>query len=222
LTNRRKIAEKCRRRSSRLPEALACADEAIWLDRKAAAGYRERGWIHLDRDDPVRAMDDLDQALRLDEDDALAYRLRGEAKQARNDPRAAADFDAALQRAASDARAWMGRGVATGSSADLTQALAREPTLATAYLERGTLRLVLMPELALDDLAEAVRLRPSLRASALARIRRHATTLDATQTGRLALGAISRFGSPSAATIWRELADDPEKRSELLRLLEWR
>lgn len=207
------------RRLGRLPEALACADEAIWLDRKSAAGYRERGWIHLDRDDALKAIDDLDQALRLDEEDALAYRLRGEAKLLRNDHHAAAsDFASALQRAPNDARAWLGRGRATGTASDFTAALARDPSLAAAYLERGDALLRgPSPGRGLDDLAAAVRLQPSLRGPALARVRRLVRSVEAndpTRAGELALGAVATL-VPSAR-VWRDLDTDPARRIEML------
>jgi tetratricopeptide (TPR) repeat protein/S1-C subfamily serine protease len=212
------------RRLGRLPEALVCADEAVWLDRKSGPAYRERGWIHLDRDDPIKAIDDLDQALRLDEEDALAYRLRGEAKLARTDLRAAAaDFDAALKRAPDDARAWMGRGRATGDAGDLTQALARNPNLALAYLERGDIRLRSpSPGLGFDDLAEAVRLQPSLRPAALSRVRRLVRALevtDPTLAGRIALGGVARLVPAKDGRVWWDLDADPARRIEAVRAL---
>jgi tetratricopeptide (TPR) repeat protein/S1-C subfamily serine protease len=212
------------RRLGRFPEALACADEAVWLDRKSSSAYRERGWIHLDRDDPLKAIDDLDFALRLDEDDALAYRLRGEAKLARSDVRAAlTDFDAALRRAPGDARAWLGHGRASGDTADFTRALARDPNLAGAYLERGDARLRGASLVAgFDDLTEAVRLQPSLRPAALARVRRLVRVLeptDPTMAGRLALGAVARLLPAKEDRVWRELDPDPARRIEGLRAL---
>lgn len=205
------------RRLGRLNEALAHADEAVWFDRKNAAGYRVRGWVHLDRDDAARALDDLDMALKLDDEDAVAYRLRGEAKLARGDARTAeADFDAALRRRPDDAAAWLGRGRATGSTDDCTQAIARDPYLAAAYLERGGLRLVgTLPGLGLDDLTEAVRLRPALRDAALSRARRAVRAweaIDLATAARIAVGAVARLVPLRDGRVWWDLPDDPAGR----------
>ncbi len=209
------------RRLGRLMEALAHADEAIWLDRKNAAGYRERGWIRLDRDEAVQAIEDLDLALKLDDEDGLAYRLRGEARWQRSDVRGAlADFEAVLARRPGDARAWLGRARVRESVADCTQAIAREPTLATAYLERGALRLTgLSPGLGLEDLAEAVRLRPPLRETALERVRHVVRAMkqdDPVRAGRIALGAAARLLPARDGRRWRELPPDPKRWVELL------
>jgi tetratricopeptide (TPR) repeat protein len=209
------------RRLGRYAEALAHADEAVWLDRKNAAGHRERGWVHLDRDEAVRAIEEFDQALRLDDEDALTYRLRGEAKWNRSDVKGAmADFEAALQRDRDDARAWLGRGRAGGNAQDFTEALRRDSHLAAAYLERGAARLLgPAPGMGLDDLAEAVRLQPRLRESALGRVRqviRQVQPGDPIRAGRIALGAVARLVPTTDGRLWWNLPSRPERWVELL------
>ena len=155
--------------------ALTDLNDAIWLDRKAALAYLERGRVYVRKDDLDRAVADFNQALAQDPLLAEAYRARGDIFWLRSDIQAAwTDYDQALALNPADAESWLGRGRAWSARRDSGRAMAdfdraiQIAALPRAYLERSRERLrggVI--EAGLADIKRTMELQPVLAGDVL-------------------------------------------------------
>ena len=83
--------------------AIADFNEAIRLDPKDAAAYRNRGFAWKSKGDYDRAIADYNEAIRLDPKFAIAYYNRGLAYEAKNNlAQALTDFRSFVRLAPND------------------------------------------------------------------------------------------------------------------------
>jgi len=99
--------------------AIEAYDQAIKIDPKFAAAYKDRGTAYLRLHQPERAIQDYDQAIQLDPEDAEAYFERGGAHVALREFEAAIrDYDRAIEKKPDYGRAYSVRGGAKSQSGD--------------------------------------------------------------------------------------------------------
>jgi tetratricopeptide (TPR) repeat protein len=165
-------------------EWFADYDEALRQHPDDSGTYCDRGRLHFDQKDYVKAVADLSEAIRLDPAYAAAYTYRSGARIGLKEiDKALADADRAVELDPSRAMAFNNRGVAradrneyTRALDDYTEAIRLDPRYALAYANRAGIYVRLRePDKALTDYDTAIRLDPNYAASRIGRANLHRT-----------------------------------------------
>ncbi|MCL2183713.1 MAG: tetratricopeptide repeat protein [Chitinispirillia bacterium] len=106
-------------------KAIEDLTQAIRLDPQNGAHYRERGRVHMFKDEPGKAMDDYNKAIRMDPSDFIAYNYRGNAYREKGElDKAYADFNHAIRENPDDPDAYRARGSMYRQKGELDKAIA--------------------------------------------------------------------------------------------------
>lgn len=150
--------------------AIAAYNEAIRINPKYTAAYKDRGLANFQLKDYRAANADLSQAISLDPNESRAYAGRGIVRYVQGDKQGSIeDFNQALRLNPNYAPTYNARGLIRyfegnkqGSIEDLNQAIRLNPNNASAYNVRGNAHLDLKDYPgALEDFNQATRLNPN-------------------------------------------------------------
>ncbi|WP_298260029.1 tetratricopeptide repeat protein [Bradyrhizobium sp.] len=197
--------------------ALTDCNEAISVNRNAAAAYLNRGNVYLSKSDPDRALADFNEALRLDPKNAWAYTERGNLYRNKGDlDHALADLNEAITLDPNYAFAHFLRGDLYRKKGDLARAmddmnetLRLDPNYPLAYFTRGRLSFMLgNGPAALTDFGKAIKLEPNDSMSYFDRGVAYYTIGDRNADAEADFRKATELNPKDAyAALWRELAE---------------
>ncbi len=168
--------------------AIADYTKAIELDPRIGQAWANRALLRS-HDDLAGAESDAERAIELDPTESNGWYTRGIARSRRGENEGAeSDFTRCIELDPGRSSAWFNRGCARMANDparaidDFSRAIELEPSQFQAFANRGVCRLQRAApgdmELALQDLDEAVRLRPEDPLPRIARARAHAALGD--------------------------------------------
>jgi tetratricopeptide (TPR) repeat protein len=214
--------------------AIADYDQAIRLNPRYVDAYNSRGNSYYEKKDYDRAIADYDQAIALNPSFAFAYNNRGNAYYEKGDyERAIANYDQVIRLNPNYADAYVKRTVAVikgnvvRAMAEHDEAIRQQPGNAYLYFFRGFIRLYAdSAGAAIDDLAAAVRLAPSLHYAAIwlyvartragqdavAELADHAGKLDRTTWPWPVVALFLGSSNPDDVRLAARSADNPDTR----------
>ncbi|QDL92456.1 tetratricopeptide repeat protein [Paroceanicella profunda] len=151
-----------------LGRALQALDDAARRDPRLFAIYPNRAFVHERMGQFDAALADYDRALAMKPSDRDTLFGRGTLYLRRGAPeKAVEDFDAVLRRDGRDVNALYNRGLALAAAGrtldavrDFDGVLRAHPDDSSAWLERGRARAQSAPQQALEDVSQAIRLKP--------------------------------------------------------------